>query len=199
VEQILDLLSSEVAPLMERVAKLDGLEEQAAETIRLALATDAHCRDALRRLDHLARRFDRLEEQNKKLLQGQGYAADMLTEMLPLMRRMSGVADYIDDLCQAGVSAADFRSCLHEFQDAARAFRQGHIAQATTYFQKAAQSQPLSAAAAVALAGAKAADQDFVAAEKSIARAARLRPDDAELAELHRRVTVATRRATPRE
>jgi formylglycine-generating enzyme required for sulfatase activity len=199
VEEILDLLAGEVAPLMEQVAKLDGLEEKATETIRLALATDAHCRDALRRLDHLARRFDRLEEQNKKLLQGQGYAAGMLEEMLPLMRRMSGVADYIDDLCQAGVSAADFRSCLHEFQDAARAFREGHIAQATTYFQKAAQSQPQSAAAAVALAGVKAADQDFLAAEKSIARAARLRPEDAELAELHRRVTVASRGATPRE
>ena len=189
VEAVLDLLASEVAPLMEQVAKLDGLEEKAAETIRLALATDAHCRDALRRLDHLARRFDRLEEQNKKLLQGQGYAAGMLEQMLPLIRRMAGVADYIDDLCAAGVSAADFRSCLHGFQDATRAFREGHIAQATTYFQKAAQSQPQSAAAAIALAGAKAAEQDFLAAEQSIARAARLRPDDSELVELHRRAT----------
>ncbi|HEY7157544.1 MAG TPA: serine/threonine-protein kinase, partial [Gemmataceae bacterium] len=118
---------------------------------------------------------------------------------LPLMRRMVGVADYIDDLCTAGVSAADFRSCLHEFQEAARAFRAGRITEAEGRFQNAAQSQPRSAAAAIALAGAKAAGQDFLAAEQSIARAARLRPDDPELAELHCRVTVASRGATPRK
>jgi hypothetical protein len=59
-------------------------------------------------------------------------------------------------------------------------------------------SQPRSAAA-TALAGAKAAGQDFLAAEQSIACAAHLRPDDPELAELRRRVTVASRGATPRE
>jgi molecular chaperone DnaK len=199
VEEILAVLANELNPLMAQMTALADLPEKAAQVLDAAMATDEHCRQALHRLDHLARRFDRLEEQNKKLLEGQGYAAGMLVEMLPLMRRMVGVADYIDDLCTAGVSAADFRSCLHEFQDAARAFRAGRIAEAERHFQKAAQSQPRSAAAATALAGAKAAGQDFLAAEQSIVRAARLRPDDPELAELHRRVTMASQGAMPRE
>ena len=199
VEEVLAVLANELHPLMARMTALADLSEKAAQVLEVALANDVQCRQALHRLDHLARRFDRLEEQNKKLLQDQGYAAGMLAEVLPLMQRMAGVADYVEDLCQAGISAAAFRSCLHEFQDATRAFREGHTAEAATGFQKAAQAQPQSAAAATALAGAKAAGQDFLAAEQSIARAARLRPDDAELAELHRRVAVASRGATPRE
>jgi serine/threonine protein kinase len=199
VEEVLAVLVEELNPLMAQMTALADLPEMAAQVLDTVLATDDHCRQAMHRLDHLARRFDRLEEQNKKLLEGQGYAAGMLAEMLPLMWRMVGVADYIDDLCKLGVSAANFRSCLHEFQDAARAFRAGRITEAETHFESVAQSQPRSAAAATALAGAKAAGQDFLAAKQSIARAARLRPEDPELAELHRRVTVVSRGATPRE
>ncbi|HEY7425992.1 MAG TPA: protein kinase [Gemmataceae bacterium] len=200
VEEMLGALMDDLAPLMERVVRLERSQEEVDRVFAEAMETlDERGRNALHQIDHLARRFDRLEEQNKKLLHGQGYAAGLLAEMLPLMRRMAGVADFIDDLYQVGVSAADFQGCLHEFQDAARAFREGHIAEAATRFQMAAQSQPRSAAAATALAGAKAAGQDFLAAEQSIARATRLRPDDAELVELHRRVTVASRGATPRE
>jgi hypothetical protein len=47
------------------------------------------------------------------------------------------------------------------------------------------------------LATAQAAAQDLPAAEKTLARAGRLRPADAELADLHRRVTVVSRDATP--
>ncbi|MGH7169857.1 MAG: serine/threonine-protein kinase [Gemmataceae bacterium] len=200
VEEMLGTLTDDLAPFMERVVRLEKRQDEVDRVFAEAMETlDERGRNALDHIDHLARRFDILEAQNKKLLQGQGYASGMLAEMLPLMRRMASVADFIEDLCKAGVSPSDFRSCLHEFQDAARAFRDGRIAEAGMRFQKAAQSQPQSAAAATALAGAKAAEQDFVAAEQSIARAARLRPDDAELAELHRRVTVASRGATPRE
>ncbi len=199
VEEILDVLNGSLEFLMAQVVALADVPQAAQKAVDAALVTDQRCRDAVRRIDNLARRFDRLEQQNKKLLQGQGYATSMLEEMLPLMRRLAGVADYFDDLCKAAISAADFQSCLHGFQDAARAFREGRITEAATGFQKAAQSQPQSAAAATALAGAKAAGQDFLAAEKSIAHAARLRPDDPELADLHRRVTAASRGAAPRE
>lgn len=199
VEEMLGTLTDDLAPLMERVVRLENRQEEVDQLLAEAIETlDEHGRNAFHQIDHLARRFDVLEKQIKKMLQNQ-IAPGLLAELLPLMRRMAGIADYIDDLCQAGVSAADFRTCLHQFQDAARAFGEGHIAEAATRFQKAAQSQPLSAAAATALAGAKAAGQDFPAAEQSIASAARLRPDDAELTELHRRMTVASRGATPRE
>ena len=40
--------------------------------LAVAMAMDAHCQAALRRLDDLARRFDRLEEQNRQSAQGPG-------------------------------------------------------------------------------------------------------------------------------
>jgi serine/threonine protein kinase len=60
-----------------------------------------------------------------------------------------------------------------------------------------AQAQPRSGATATALAAAQVAAQDPAAAEKSLARAVRLRPDDAELKDLHRRATMVSRGATP--
>ncbi len=199
VEDMLAVLANDLAPLMAQVAAFEDMPDRAAKLLDVAMATDERCQTAVRRLDQLARRFDRLEKQNDDILKGQGYASAMLAEMLPLMRHMSGVADFVADLHAANLRIDEFRTCLHEFQEAARAFSAGRIAEAGTQFSKVAQAQPLSSAGAVALAAAKAAGQDFQAAEQSIARAARLRPEDKELAELHQRVTVASRGPTPRE
>jgi serine/threonine protein kinase len=199
VEDMLALLSDDLAPLVAQVARLEQVPQMAAQVLDVALATDAHCQATVRKLDTLARRFDRLEKQNDEILKGQGYATAMLSEMLPLMRHLSGIADFVADIQAAHLQIDDFRACLHEFQKAARAFSAGRISEAGTQFESVARAQPMSSAAAVALAAVKAAEQDFLAAEKSIARAARLRPDDAKLAELHRSVTVASRGATPRQ
>jgi serine/threonine protein kinase len=200
IEEMLATLTDDLAPFMERLVRLDNRRDEVDRVFAEAMETlDERGRNALHHIDHLARRFDVLEEQIKNLLQTQRFAPSLLAEWMPLMQRIGSVADYIDELRQAGISAADFSRCLQGFQEAARAFSAGQIAEASKRFQKSAELHPQSAAAATALAGVKVAEQDFLAAEQSIARAARLRPDDAELTELHRRVTVATGGATPRE
>jgi hypothetical protein len=198
VGQVLDVLCRDLATLMTQLTQLEQLPDIARQMLDTALATDERCRQAAHRLEDLARRFDRLEEQNRQILEGQGYATGMLEELLPLMRRVVGVVDLVEELCEVGLEPKDFHSRLHAFQDGARALGLGRVAEAEPLLLELANAQPQSGVTATALAAAQAAAQDFHAAEQSIARASRLRPDDAELAELHRRVTSASRATTPR-
>src|SRR6185437_604360 len=123
-------------------------------------------------------------------------AAGMLEELLPLMRRVVGVVDFVEELRAASLGLADFHKNLHAFQDGARALGLGRVVEAEPLFLELAQEQPQSGATATALAAAQVAAQDLPAAEKSLARAARLCPADAELVDLHRRVTVVSQGAT---
>ena len=165
----------------------------AKQQLDVAVATDDRCRAALGKLDGLAKGFDVLRERNSKILKGQGYSAGMLEEMLPLMRRMAGIADYVEDLHAAGVSGSEFRVLLGVFRDGQCALGQGRIAEAKVRLSEASQARPTSGAAAVALAAAQAVGHDLPAAEQSLGRAVRLRPRDAALGELHRRVTEVSR------
>jgi hypothetical protein len=67
------------------------MPEAAERIIRTTLATDAGVRAALARLEDIAGRFDRLEEQNRRLLGGQD-------EMLALLRRTLGLAAFVEEL-----------------------------------------------------------------------------------------------------
>ncbi len=197
LEGVLDILSGDLGALTAQMATLEALPEAAKQLLDVALATDDRCRAALGKLDGLARGFDVLREQNAKILQGQGYAAGMLEEMLPLMRRMAGVVDYVEELHAAGVSVAEFRAFLIPFRAGQRALAEGRIGEAQAKLTEASQARPTSGAAAVALAAVQAAGHDLAGAATSLGRAVRLRPHDAELGELHRRVTEVSRGATP--
>ena len=130
VEQVLDVLNGDLAALMAQLTHLEQVPDIARQMLDTALATDESCRQAAHRLDELARRFDRLEEQNRRLLSGQGYAAGMLEELLPLMRRVVGVVDFVEELCAAGLQLTDFRNRLHAFQDGANALGLGRVVEA---------------------------------------------------------------------
>ena len=99
----------------------------------------------------------------------------------------------------AGVSGEQFRVLLGVFREGQRDLGQGRIAEARAKLSKASQARPNSGTAAVALAAVQAADHDLSGAVQSLGRAVRLRPRDAELGELHRRVTEVSRGATPPE
>jgi hypothetical protein len=170
VEQVLDVLNGDLAALMAQLAQLEQVPDIARKMLDSALATDERCRQAGHRLEDLARRFDRLEEQNRQLLHVQGYQTNLLEELLPLMRRVGGVMDFVEELYAAGLGFAEFRSRLHAFQDGAAALGRGRVVEAKPLLLELAQAQPRSGATATALAAAQVAAQDPAAAEKSLAR-----------------------------
>jgi formylglycine-generating enzyme required for sulfatase activity len=121
-------------------------------------------------------------------------------EMLPILRRMVGVCDYVDELRGAGCSGEQFAQFLERFNHAYTAFAARQYRDAERLLTEAAAEQPQSAAVAVALAATQTAECQFVRAEVSLGRAVRLRPHDADLVELHRRVTVLSHRGnTPQD
>jgi formylglycine-generating enzyme required for sulfatase activity len=191
VEEMLGVLGGDLAGLTEQVAALEGLPDAALKILDAALITDDRCRAALHKLDALAQGFDALGKQSAELLRGQGYAAGILEEMLPLMRKTAAVADFVDELCAAGLTAAEFRSALAAFRDGLHAMAKGRAPEAEARLEEVARSRPTSAAAAVAVAAAQTANQDLSGAQQALVRAVRLRPQDAGLAELSRRATQA--------
>ena len=197
VEEMLDVLGGDLAGLTEQIAALEGLPEAATKILYVALKTDDRCRAALHKLDALAQGFDVLNKQNAELLRGQGYAAGMLDELLPLMRRTAGVADFVDDLRAAGLNAAEFMAALAEFREGMRAMARGRVVEAGAKLEEVARSRPTSAAAAVAVAAVQTAKLDLSGAQKTMVRAVRLRPQDAGLAELSQRVTRLSQTTPP--
>jgi hypothetical protein len=132
LEDVLAVLGDELAGLTARVAKLESLPDAAAKTLDATLQTDDQCRAAVGKLDVLAQGFDVLRKQNEDLLRGQGYAAGLLEEMLPLLRRAVGVSEFVEELRAAGLSAADFRARLAVFRDGERSLSQGRVGEAST-------------------------------------------------------------------
>ena len=98
LEEVLGVLDSELPALMAQMARLEAVPDLALRVLNTAVATDDRVQSALYKLTTLAMRFDRLEEQNRRLLEGQGYAAGMLEELLPLVRQVAGVADFVAEL-----------------------------------------------------------------------------------------------------
>ena len=196
VEQMLELLTDDLHRLVAQVAALADLPEAARRLLDVALRTDEHCRKALDRLAALARRFDRLEEQNRRLLEGQGYMAGMLEDLLPTMNRLAGMMDFVEDLIALGVSPQSFQSGLHRYRLAAQAVSRGQAAEAVGTLRTLCDEQPRSSAAFVGVAASYAAGMDPVSAQGSLKVAMDLRPDDPELLELDRRITRAVTRLT---
>jgi hypothetical protein len=195
--EVMDVLSGDLASLVAQVAALEAMPDAARQVLNTALATDDRVQSALDKLVGLARGFDRLGEQNRRLLESQGFTADVLAELLPLVGRLAGVADFVGEWRAGGLAPADLRGRLAVVQLAEAAFGVGKVRDAERHLQPLAQSDPDSAAVTVALAALQAAGHDLAAARASLGRAARRRPDDTELAELSRRITRAGRLETP--
>ena len=183
LEGVIDVLGGDLAGLKAQVAALEGLPDAAIRIVDAALQADGRCRAAARKLDALVRAFDAFGAQAGESL-GQGYAGNRQDEVLPLMRGTIGVWDIADELAAGALTADEFRSSLAEFREGMSAMMSGRPGEAHARLEKLARSRPTSAAAAVAFAAAQAANNDFSGRKKSVARAARLRPRDAGLAEL---------------
>src|SRR5262245_18550095 len=133
--EVLGVLQNELGPLTAQVARLGHLPDVAAQLVETALATDARCQEAARQLEGLARRFDRFEEQQRRLLSGQ-------EEMLPLLRRTAGVCDFVEELRAGGFAPEAFGALLRSFQEALRLLGQGRVADAEGALERVAAARP---------------------------------------------------------
>jgi TPR repeat protein len=197
LEEVFAILDTDLQTAMAQVADLHDVPDKAERILNLTLALDDRSQEALRRLESIARRFDRLEEQNRELLARQGYAAGLLEEMLAILRRVAGIADYVEDLRGSGLASRDTADQMLNFQHGVEALIAGENERAGACLGTAARDAPRSAAALVAVAGVEMLGQNLVGVEQALSRAARLRPGDPELTDLSRRLTDFTHNARP--
>ncbi len=193
LEQVLTILDTDLHTAMAQVADLQDVPGKAERILNLTLALDERSQVAVRRLDEVARRFDRLEAQNRELLAKQGYAAGLLEEMMTMMRRLAGIADYVDELRESGLSSRECADHMLTFQQGVGALMAGEQDRAQARLGTIARDVPRSATAAIAVAGVEIMAQNLVGVEQALSRAARLRPSDVELTGLSRRLTDYTR------
>jgi formylglycine-generating enzyme required for sulfatase activity len=187
LEEALDVLLGGMEAQMAKLARLEQTPDIAREILDLALATDDACRKSARMLEQCVSRFDRVARQQDRLVAG-------MEEARPLIQRMAGVSDYIDELKAAGCTPQRFGRLFDLFEKALSAFAAQRFGEAERLLSQADAEQPNCGAVAVALAATQTAGHQFIRAEATLARAVRLRPADAELADLHHRVTVLSRR-----
>jgi TPR repeat protein len=197
LEQVLAILDDDLHTTMAQVADLADVPDKAQRILNLSLTLDERTQTALRKLDDVARRFDRLEAQNRELLEQQGYAAGLLEEMLAIMRRVAGIADYVADLRASGMTSRDCADRMIAFQQGVGALMAGERERARARIGEVVRDAPRSGAAVLARAGVAIMDQNLAGVEEALTRAARLRPSDMELKELSRRVTEYTQSHQP--
>ena len=172
---MLDVLGGDLQTLVSQVAHLPQMATEILDVTLRTRARGARSYPA-RRLADLAGGLDRLEAQNRQLLAGQGYSEAILEAILPVIRRMIGVADFVEDLRTAGLSAEIFGGRLRQYRQGAAALVDGRAGAAEHDFQALAGELPSSAAAQVALSATQAAEAKWLDAARSIEEAARLRP-----------------------
>lgn len=191
IEKMFDFLLGDLKDVVEKLTHLEAVPETARETLRTALATEKHCLAAAQRIRGLGWQLSAVQAELKKLSAGQ-------LELLDLQRRFFGAhLDYIEEQRQHNVSPNQLDARLKKMEELIRAARHGDHARAETLSAELTQAQPVSAVLAVAEAATQASGHNFVGAAQSLSRAARLRPGDAELAEMSRVATHLSRGATP--
>lgn len=184
--ELFALLQGDLARLCEKAHEEAEVTHQTIEieaSVRKALARDPGLVQSLHKLDALTSRFDCLEDQNRRLLAGQD-------EMLPILRRLNRVADFIDECVQAGLTPRDLADSLRQRQEAVADIQRGRPQPARTQVVALEDRLPTSATVHVLAAGAAVVAGDYPDVQSELGKAAHLRPHDAEIGELHRRATV---------
>lgn len=185
LNHMMEHLTGSMAKVCSEAQTMLNNPERIQEMVCKALQDDPTLLKVQRSVDDLAGRFSVIERQNRQLLDGHD-------EMLPLLRRMSGLANFVDELTASGVTGRDLAQILRQKAEIQQkiSHRQGADAIALLHALPASvQTVPslltLEAAARVV-------SHDYGEAVPLLRDAARQKPNDAELGEMWRQVTVVS-------
>lgn len=190
--QVVELLGGDLAKLCDKAFAFHGQPDQIEDIVRRALAGDRTLHKALERLDLVVEQFDCLREQNRQLLDGQD-------EMLPILRRLNRMVDFVEECWAAQLPPRVFASQLHARQEVVRKIQQRDLADVEGSILELRTAVPQGGSVCLLEAGVALVEHDAFALQKALGTAARLKPDDAEIVALHRRATVLATGVTPRQ
>ena len=195
VGKVLEEIRGDLQHLTDRLVEMDELPEATSRIIALALANETAVREGFQRVEGSIGRFDRIELQGREILSRVDYGNDLAESMLSLLMRQSVVTEYVEELRAAGLQPKALGESLQKFSVLLTELRQGQAPSAVSHILELEVAQPESVSIQTTLALGKSLTRDLHGMEQALASASRLRPADAALAELSRRVTQARRKS----
>lgn len=184
IEQVLTIVGENLMQSLEVVSRLESLPDMAKQQLATSLTTDARTQETLRKLNEVAKQFDVLTEQYRSLLAQQGYTTQAVNELLPLLRRLSGLAGVMDEIQKAVFSQQDSITSLQAYIQASNAIAAGKIDEATNLLKGLSATHPNLSGPHLSLAAALVVKKDLPDAQKAVFRFIQLRPQDKEIARL---------------
>ncbi len=191
IENMFDLMLGDMQDVVEHLRRLEDVPDLARKTLYAALRSEEHCLAAAKGIAEQVSQLSAVRADLAKLSAGQDDLRDLQR------RNLGTLLDYIEEQRQHNVAPGQLNERLKQIEQALLAGRSGAHERAEAVLVQMSAAQPDSAVLAVAEAAEQAAGHNFVRAAPTLARASRLRPGDAGLAEMSRIATRLSRGATP--
>jgi len=188
--QLLEYLTGPLVKVCDKAAAFADQADDLPDIIGRAIAADPSLAQVLHQIGGLKEQFSVFQADIRRL-------ADRQDEAAPVYARMNRVADYFDELWQAGIKPKEFVRLLHDRTRAVACIEQGQTGELDNLFLEMRTVAPKAASIPLLEAAASVREFNYPAAQRALATAVRLRPGDGELLELSRRVTTLATRSTP--
>ena len=187
LERLGELLGHLTGDMAKVCAKAEAfIEEDMPEKVQgavlRAIQDDPVLMGAQRKMEQVCRQMSRIEEQNSELIEG-------MEEMRPLVGRIGGVADYAEDMRQAGVSGRRFVEMMQDVQSIKQLLTRGQTDQTMAKLRELPPEVQAMPSVMTLEAGARFVARESVAAATLLQKASRLKPNDTELGDLSRTAT----------
>jgi F-box protein 11 len=160
----------------------EDMPEKVQGAVLRALQEDPALMAAQRKMEQVCRQMSRIEEQNSELIEG-------MEEMRPLVGRIGGVADYAEDMKQAGVNGRFFAEMMQKIEAMELLIRNRQPDQAIAKLRELPSEVQVMPSVLTLEAGARVVAKEYAAAATLLQKATRFKPNDTELGDLSRAAT----------
>jgi formylglycine-generating enzyme required for sulfatase activity/tRNA A-37 threonylcarbamoyl transferase component Bud32 len=182
--ELLNHLTGDMAKVCAKAETLieEDMPEKVHGAVLRALQEDPALIAAQRKMEQVCRQMSRIEEQNSHLIEG-------IEEMRPLVGRIGGVADYAEDMKQAGVDGQFFIDSMQKIMALLELILKGQFDKAMGKLRELPPEVQAMPSVLTLEAGARFVARESVAAATLLQKASRLKPNDTELGDLSRAAT----------
>ncbi len=180
--QLLECLAGPLAAICDKAAAFADQVDDLPDIIGRAIAADPTLSQVLHEVGGIKEQFEAFNADMKRL-------ADRQEEAVPVYVRMNRVADYFDELWQAGMKPKDFAHCLRRQQDAVAHIEKNDIGDLDTMLLDLRAATPKAASVCVLEAAAATREFNYRAAQRASIPPCACKPGDADLLDLSHRVT----------
>ncbi|NBU77405.1 MAG: hypothetical protein EBS30_19665, partial [Planctomycetes bacterium] len=182
--ELLGHLTGDMAKVCAKAETLieEDMPEKVHGAVLRALQEDPGLMAAQRKMEQVCRQMSRIEEQNSRLLEG-------MEEMGPLVGRIGGVADYAEDMKQAGVNGKAMAEQKQKIDAIYEYIFRGQPDKAMAKLRELPPEVQAMPSVITLEAGAQFVARESVEAATLLRKASRLKPNDTELGDLSRAAT----------